>query len=173
MNDSDNFPPPKKIETFLLQNDFHFFFPVCRVFSISCAVFFVWTFSSSWVCVCVRHLWFWKKAKIEERRKIQKCERRHPLRHIREFIRYQEGHGGENVTQQWLRLFGNFSARDYRNLLTLSNLLSWSWIHKKNVQVKKEKDKFVVFCLRSPHKKSVRHVHVPFLMRSLSCKIPL
>ena len=130
MNHSDNFPPPKLIETLLVRNDFQFF-PVCRVFSISCGVFSCErTLSCSWVFVLATF-------DFGKRQRLRKVER---------YKGVEEGVP--------CGILGNFSARDYRNLLTLPNIgeLSWSWIDKKNVQVQKEKDKFVV-CLCSAHTK--------------------
>ena len=106
----------------------------------------------SWLSVCVRHLWFWKKTKIEESRTKQRGGRRRPLRYIREFVRYQEGDTGENVTKQWLRLIWKLQRAWLSQLAHFAKyrrtLLELNWQEK----CQKEKDKFVV-CLCSAHKK--------------------
>ena len=88
----------------------------------------------SWLSVCVRHLWFWKKTKIEESRTKQRGGRRRPLRYIREFVRYQEGDTGENVTKQWLRLIWKLQRARLSQLAHFAKyrrtLLALNWQEK-------------------------------------------
>ena len=60
-----------------------------------------------------------------------------------------------------LRSFGLYS--DYSCPLTLSNVGEplWNWISRDHIQAQKEKENFIVACLRtSSIKREIRHFHV-------------
>ena len=71
------------------------------------------------------------------------------LRNIREFKMSRQLTATKTSHEKWTRIF--FSLyRDYSNSLTLSNAreLFWSWISINHSQVHREKENFVIACLR-------------------------